>query len=86
MLPTISTPSGRAGYWIYLDGISVTKGDGSEVQVFDRPRTQAVLLDSGTSVSSLPTDLFNEALKAFPETTPLTTGPVILLYRARPVA
>lgn len=34
--------------------------------VFDKPNGQAVLLDSGYTISTLPGPIFNEILKAFP--------------------
>ena len=67
IIPAASSPDGWTRYWIYLDGITVSKGDGSTVQVFDKPNGQPVLVDSGYTVSALPKAIVDEILKAFPD-------------------
>lgn len=74
IIPAASSPDHYTRYWIYLDGISVTKGDGSVVDVFDQPNGQAVLLDSGYTVSTLPPAIFNKILAAFPDAKPPSDG------------
>ncbi|PNP53373.1 hypothetical protein THARTR1_06067 [Trichoderma harzianum] len=66
IIPAASSPDGYTRYWIYMDGMSITKEDGSEVEVFDKPNGQPVLLDSGYTVSTLPGPLFEKILLAFP--------------------
>ncbi|UNI18694.1 hypothetical protein JDV02_004949 [Purpureocillium takamizusanense] len=68
------SPDGQTRYWIYLDGITISKADGSTVKVFDKPNGQPVLLDSGYTVSALPKTIFDEILKSFPEATPPPSG------------
>lgn len=66
IIPAAQSPDGKTRYWIYLDGISITKDDGSVSPVFDKPNGQPVLLDSGYTVSALPTEHFQKILAAFP--------------------
>ncbi|OAQ85755.1 peptidase A1 [Purpureocillium lilacinum] len=74
IIPAAQSPDGQTRYWVYLDGITVSKPDGTNVTVFDKPNSQPVLLDSGYTVSALPKEIFNEILKAFPEATPPQSG------------
>ncbi|KAL3957372.1 hypothetical protein ACCO45_007950 [Purpureocillium lilacinum] len=54
IIPAAQSPDGQTRYWVYLDGITVSKPDGTNVTVFDKPNSQPVLLDSGyTSGSDL---------------------------------
>ncbi|KAH6611300.1 aspartic proteinase [Trichoderma cornu-damae] len=66
IVPAAQSPDGYTRYWIYMDGMSITKEDGSELEVFDKPNGQPVLLDSGYTVSTLPGPLFEKILEAFP--------------------
>ncbi|KAL7955286.1 acid protease [Trichoderma compactum] len=66
IIPAASSPDGYTRYWVYMDGMSITKEDGSKVEVFDKPNGQPVLLDSGYTVSTLPGPLFEKILTAFP--------------------
>lgn len=66
ILPAGQAPDGRTRFWIFLDGISITKDDGTTAPVFDQPNGQAVVLDSGYTVSALPTAHFQKILAAFP--------------------
>lgn len=66
IIPAASSPDGYTRYWIYMDGMTVTKEDGSDVEIFNKPNGQPVLLDSGYTVSTLPGSLFNKILAAFP--------------------
>lgn len=66
IIPAGQAPDGRTRYWIFLDGISVTMDDGTTAPVFDQANGQAVLLDSGYTVSALPTAHFQKILAAFP--------------------
>ncbi|KHO00322.1 secreted aspartic proteinase [Metarhizium album ARSEF 1941] len=67
IIPAAESPDKLTRYWIYLDGVSVTKGDGSTAVIFDQPNGQPVLLDSGYTVSALPTRHFNKIKEAFPD-------------------
>ncbi|POR36777.1 Secreted aspartic proteinase, partial [Tolypocladium paradoxum] len=74
IIPAASSPDGHTRYWIYLDGISVTKRNGSVIDIFDQPNGQAVLLDSGYTVSALPKAIFDKILAAFPDAKPPPQG------------
>ncbi|ODA79856.1 hypothetical protein RJ55_05453 [Drechmeria coniospora] len=74
IIPAAQSPDGNTRYWIYLDGISIRLDNGSVVNVFDRPNGQPVLVDSGYTVSTLPTNIFNGIVKAFPDATPPSSG------------
>ncbi|PNY25485.1 Secreted aspartic proteinase, partial [Tolypocladium capitatum] len=74
IIPATLSPDGYTRYWIYLDGISVTRGNdcnGSVVDVFDKPNGLAVLLDSGYTVTSVPPAIFKKILAAFPGAEPI---------------
>ncbi|KAK5993625.1 putative aspartic-type endopeptidase opsB [Cladobotryum mycophilum] len=66
IIPADDSPDGYTRYWIYLDGITITKEDGTDLKIFDKPNSQPVLLDSGYTISTLPGPIFDEILKAFP--------------------
>lgn len=66
IIPAASSPDGYTRYWIYMDGMTITTEDGSNVEVFNKPNGQPVLLDSGYTVSTLPGSIFNKILAAFP--------------------
>ncbi|EHK26120.1 uncharacterized protein TRIVIDRAFT_36107, partial [Trichoderma virens Gv29-8] len=66
IIPAASSPDGYTRYWVYMDGMSITKEDGSDLEIFDKPNGQPVLLDSGYTVSTLPGPLFEKILLAFP--------------------
>lgn len=66
IIPAAQSPDGYTRYWIYMDGMSITKEDGSELEIFNKPNGQPVLLDSGYTVSTLPGPLFEKILEAFP--------------------
>ncbi|KAL7790916.1 aspartic peptidase domain-containing protein [Trichoderma ceciliae] len=66
IIPAAQSPDGYTRYWIYMDGMSITKEDGSNFEIFDKVNGQPVLLDSGYTVSTLPGPLFEKILEAFP--------------------
>lgn len=66
VIPAEQSPDGATRFWIYLDGITVSTENGTEVTAFDKVNGQAVLLDSGATLSSLPGPIVNELLKGFP--------------------
>lgn len=69
IIPAAESPDKLTRYWIYLDGVSVTDGKGSRAQIFDQANGQAMLVDSGYTVSALPTKYFNKLKDAFPGVT-----------------
>ncbi|KAH0594468.1 hypothetical protein MHUMG1_07818 [Metarhizium humberi] len=81
IIPAAESPDKLTRYWIYLDGVSVTKEDGSKVVIFDQANGQPVLLDSGYTVSALPTKHFNKIKDAFPGASAPPEGDKSGLYR-----
>lgn len=69
IIPAAQSPDGYTRFWVYLDGISVNQPSGNVVEVYKAPaggKGQAVLLDSGYTLSALPTPIFNKLVAAFP--------------------
>lgn len=69
IIPAASSPDGMTRYWVYVNGISVNQPDGNVVEVYKTPagsKGQGVLLDSGYTLSALPTAIFQKLLSAFP--------------------
>ncbi|KAM6485614.1 acid protease [Trichoderma sp. SZMC 28011] len=66
VIPAEQSPDGATRFWIYLDGITVSTENETEVTAFDKVDGQPVLLDSGATLSSLPGPIVNELLKGFP--------------------
>ncbi|KHN95537.1 secreted aspartic proteinase [Metarhizium album ARSEF 1941] len=65
--PVTTGPNGSVGYWIFLDGLSVSREDGSRIPVFDQTAEPLrALLDSGNTLTHLPRSMVTEILKAFP--------------------
>lgn len=81
IIPAAESPDKLIRYWIYLDGISVSKPDGSKADVFDKVNGQPVLIDSGYTVSALPIEHFNKIKDAFPGVVPPPDGDQSGLYR-----
>ncbi|KAK8145292.1 hypothetical protein G3M48_004650 [Beauveria asiatica] len=72
IIPAGSAPDGKTRYWATCDSITINQADGSKINVQTQP--QAYLFDSGYTISSLPTTIFNELLKAFPSAKKDTNG------------
>lgn len=55
-------------WFVRLDGISVTNGEGDSTTALDKPNGEGevVMVDSGYTVSALPPPIFKELIKAFP--------------------
>ncbi|TWU72136.1 hypothetical protein ED733_002839 [Metarhizium rileyi] len=81
IIPATESPDKYTRYWVYLDGISVTREDGSRAVVFDQVNGQPVLLDSGYTVSALPTKHFDKIKEAFPNVTAPPADDKSGLYR-----
>ncbi|KAK1835746.1 aspartic peptidase domain-containing protein, partial [Podospora conica] len=64
-LAVLPGPNGEAGWFVKLDGISITKVGGAATEVYSGPG-QTVLLDTGSSLSTLPPAIFASLLEAFP--------------------
>ncbi|AEO71929.1 uncharacterized protein THITE_2097958 [Thermothielavioides terrestris NRRL 8126] len=73
IIPSTESPDQKTRFWVYLDGISVNQPDGKVVQVFSKPaggKGQPVVLDSGYTLSALPSSIFQKLLAAFPSAKP----------------
>ncbi|UNI16977.1 hypothetical protein JDV02_003359 [Purpureocillium takamizusanense] len=66
IIPGSQAPDGYTRYWVNVDGIAITTADGKANTIFDKTGGLKAYLDSGTTVSQLPTAMFNEVLKLFP--------------------
>lgn len=69
IIPAAQSPDGFTRYWIYVNEISVNKEDGTVTTAYETPeggRGQAVFIDSGDTLSTLPTPIFNKLIAAFP--------------------
>ncbi len=69
IIPAAQSPDGYTRYWVYLNGISVNQPGGSVVEVYTTPgggKGQPVLLDSGYTLSALPSAIFSKLVAAFP--------------------
>jgi hypothetical protein len=69
IVPAAQSPDGYTRLYVRLDGISVNQADGTVVNVYTTPAGgvgQTVLLDSGYTLSALPTAIFNNLVAAFP--------------------
>ncbi|KAK4185796.1 aspartic peptidase domain-containing protein [Podospora australis] len=65
VLPPTQAPDGMTRFWVALNGISVNQAGGSVVPVLSGGN-QAVVLDSGSTLSAFPSAIFNQLLAAFP--------------------
>lgn len=69
IIPAAQSPDGYTRFWVYVNGISVNQPDGTVVDVYTTPaggKGQPVLLDSGYTLSALPTAIFQKLVAAFP--------------------
>ncbi|KAK0653146.1 aspartic peptidase domain-containing protein, partial [Cercophora newfieldiana] len=69
VVPAAQSPDGYTRWWVNLAGIKVNQADGTVVPVYTPPSGgsgQPVLLDSGYTLSALPTAIFDNLVAAFP--------------------
>ncbi|KAK0619592.1 aspartic peptidase domain-containing protein [Immersiella caudata] len=69
VVPDDQSPDGLTRWYIRLAGIKVSQPGGSVVDVYTKPEGQAgqaFLVDSGYTLSALPTPIFNNLVAAFP--------------------
>ncbi|KAL1841820.1 hypothetical protein VTJ49DRAFT_6573 [Mycothermus thermophilus] len=69
IIPAAQSPDGATRFWVYLNAISVNQPDGNVVEVYTTPaggNGQAVLLDSGYTLSALPKPIMDKLVAAFP--------------------
>ncbi|KAH7127419.1 aspartic peptidase domain-containing protein [Dactylonectria macrodidyma] len=71
IIPPSSSPDQLTRYWLYVDGIALTQDDGTKDTLFSQPNGLAVLLDSGYTVSALPSAIFDILLEKFPTVQPI---------------
>jgi hypothetical protein len=69
IIPAAESPDQFNRYWIYMNSIGITKpGEAPKTytSAITNPKGQAVFLDSGGTLSRLPTPIFNAILADFP--------------------
>jgi hypothetical protein len=64
IVPRLNSPDGTERFWIVSEGISVTRDDGSSVLVSEISDT--FLVDSGSTLTALPSYAFSNLLSVFP--------------------
>ncbi|KAK0737278.1 aspartic peptidase domain-containing protein [Apiosordaria backusii] len=79
IVPAAQSPDGWTRYWIRLDGLSVVHNDGHDTvdDVWTKPDGgvgQAFLIDSGASLTALPSSIYNRFITAFSGATPNSDG------------
>lgn len=76
IIPAAEAPDGQTRFWVYVNGISVNQPNGNVIDAYTTPaggKGQPVLLDSGCTLSSLPSDIFQKIVCAFPSAKRVTT-------------
>ncbi len=72
IIPANESPDGQDRYWIYMTSVGITKpGEAPKLYAATSsdPQGQPVFLDSGGTLSRLPTTLFNSIIADFPGAT-----------------
>jgi hypothetical protein len=73
IIPGIDSPDGANRYWIYMSSFGVTrKGVSSTLSA--NVYEQAVYLDSGTTLTYLPTNIVTNLITYFPEAVSVGSG------------
>jgi hypothetical protein len=75
IIPADSSPDGASRYWIYMSSFGVTRGGVSHT-LSTPTYEQAVYLDSGTTLTFLPTNIVTLLISYFPEAVVETGGTV----------
>ncbi|KAF4982963.1 hypothetical protein FZEAL_1533 [Fusarium zealandicum] len=75
IIPADDSPDGYTRYWVNLDGIALVQG-GKKTTIFSSPQKQAVLLDSGYTLSTLPGPLVEAIVADFPTAEPIENSPL----------
>ncbi|KAH6887104.1 aspartic peptidase domain-containing protein [Thelonectria olida] len=71
IVPADSSPDGNTRYWVNVDGIALSLGDGSKKTIFSEVNGLTVLLDSGYTLSALPGPIFQPLVDNFPTAKPI---------------
>ncbi|KAK4450238.1 peptidase A1 [Podospora aff. communis PSN243] len=69
VVPAAQSPDGWTRWWMRLSGIKVNQPNGNVVDVYTKSTGQpgqTFLVDSGYTLTALPTSIFNQLLAAFP--------------------
>ncbi len=78
IIPMTSSPDGADRYWIYMTSVGITKPGKSKSKLYapssSNAAGQPVFLDSGGTLSRLPTTLFNSIIADFPGATLASNG------------
>ncbi|KAK4178772.1 putative aspartyl protease precursor [Triangularia setosa] len=81
IVPAAQSPDGWTRYWIRLDGLSVNQADGSVVDAWaksDGGVGQPFVIDSGASLTALPSSIYSQFVAVFPSATPNNDGALIV--------
>jgi hypothetical protein len=73
IIPGSDSPDGVNRYWIYMSSIGVTR-KGVSNTLSAKNSEQAVYLDSGSTISYLPTSIVTNLISYFPEAVSLGNG------------
>lgn len=72
---SFTTRSNILRYWVYLDGLSLVQ-NGKKVPIFSNPTRQAVMLDSGYTLSTLPGPIVQAIVDSFPTAKSIPESPL----------
>ncbi|KAJ4314187.1 hypothetical protein N0V84_009023 [Fusarium piperis] len=75
IIPGDDSPDGYTRYWVYLDGLTLVQ-NGKKVPIFSKPTRQAVMLDSGYTLSTLPGPIVQAIVDSFPTAKSIPESPL----------
>ncbi|RSL88367.1 hypothetical protein CEP51_001734 [Fusarium floridanum] len=75
IIPGDDSPDGYTRYWVYLDGLTLVQ-NGKKTPIFSKPTRQAVMLDSGYTLSTLPGPIVQAIVDSFPTAKSIPESPL----------
>ncbi|KAI8712777.1 Peptidase A1 domain-containing protein [Fusarium sp. LHS14.1] len=75
IIPGDDSPDGYTRYWVYLDGLTLVQ-NGKKIPIFSKPTRQAVMLDSGYTLSTLPGPIVQAIVESFPTAKTIPESPL----------
>ncbi|KAM6509695.1 hypothetical protein FALCPG4_017342 [Fusarium falciforme] len=75
IIPGDDSPDGYTRYWVYLDGLTLVQ-NGRKIPIFSKPIRQAVMLDSGYTLSTLPGPIVQAIVDSFPTAKTIPESPL----------
>ncbi|KAM0429970.1 hypothetical protein ACHAPT_005975 [Fusarium lateritium] len=75
IIPGDDSPDGYTRYWVYLDGLTLVQ-NGKKIPIFSKPTRQAVMLDSGYTLSTLPGPIVQAIVDSFPTAKSIPESPL----------